>query len=59
MIFSNNSQDEHAKEVYVRKLQKISTGSYIIALPSSWIKLNNLSPHDPLLIINNGKIFNN
>lgn len=40
---------------FVRKLQKIKNGSYIITLPSNWIKDNNLKVHDDIAIIYNRK----
>ena len=54
-IFEENGGKLGITEVHIRRLQKISTGSYIVSLPSNWVRFNNLNIHDPLLIINNGK----
>ena len=54
-IFEENNSKLGTTEIHIRRLQKISTGSYIVSLPSNWIRFNNLNIHDPLLIINNGK----
>ncbi|WP_258871768.1 AbrB/MazE/SpoVT family DNA-binding domain-containing protein [Pyrobaculum aerophilum] len=35
---------------YLRRVQKIKTGSYIISLPMEWILKNRLKPHDVLLV---------
>lgn len=54
-VLEDNGNKLRTTEIYIRRLQKISTGSYIISLPSKWVRINNLNVHDPLLIINNGK----
>ena len=36
---------------YIRRLQKVKTGSYMISLPMSWIKQNNLDAHAHLIIV--------
>lgn len=36
---------------YVRRLQKMNHGSYMISIPSTWVKSNSLMPHDELYIV--------
>ncbi|AFA39393.1 Phosphate uptake regulator [Pyrobaculum oguniense TE7] len=43
---------------YVRKLQKIRHGSYVISLPPEWVSKEGLRPHNELyLITNDGCLF--
>jgi len=35
---------------FVRRVQKIKTGSFIVSIPREWVERNGINPHDPLLV---------
>ncbi len=35
---------------FIRRVQKIKTGSYIVSLPREWVEKNKINPHDSLLV---------
>jgi phosphate uptake regulator len=35
---------------FIRRVQKIKTGSFIVSLPREWVEKNGISAHDPLLV---------
>jgi|GEM_PF-2149196 len=38
-------------QYYLRRVQKIKNGSYMISIPSNWVRSNNINQHDYLVII--------
>ncbi|MEM1615108.1 MAG: AbrB/MazE/SpoVT family DNA-binding domain-containing protein [Pyrobaculum sp.] len=40
-----------AKNRFLRKVQKIKTGSYMVSLPMEWVKKNNIGQHTPVYVI--------
>lgn len=39
------------RNLLLRRIQKVRTGSYIISLPVEWIEQNGLKPHDSVIVV--------
>ncbi len=40
-----------SRSKFLRRVQKIKTGSYIISIPMDWVVKNNVKPHDHVIVI--------